>query len=203
MSAERPWLKSYPKGVPAEIDVNEYTSIPAILLSACARFNQRPDPRPEAQEGRSRRPDAAERAAVPGRDLRRAARRPDRGQHQSDVHRARAQAPAGGFRRHRPSWCSTTSPPRWPRCSRKRRSSTSSPPASATCSASRRRDREFRAQARQEGHSGISHRGRDPFNEALTRAHGQGLPAIDIQHEDIAFLQYTGGTTGVSPRARC
>ena len=42
MSAERPWLKSYPKGVPAEIDIHEFASIPAVLLSACARFNQRP-----------------------------------------------------------------------------------------------------------------------------------------------------------------
>ena len=47
--------------------------------------------------------------AVPDRDLRRAARRPDRGQHQSDVHRARAQAPAGRLRRDARSSCSTTS----------------------------------------------------------------------------------------------
>jgi long-chain acyl-CoA synthetase len=42
MSVDRPWLKSYPQGVPAEIDVNEYASIPAVLVSACERFAQKP-----------------------------------------------------------------------------------------------------------------------------------------------------------------
>ncbi|MBB5208259.1 AMP-binding protein [Chiayiivirga flava] len=42
MSADRPWLQSYPKGVPATIDVNQYTSIPAILQGALDRFADRP-----------------------------------------------------------------------------------------------------------------------------------------------------------------
>ena len=39
------------------------------------------------------------------------------------------------------------------------------------------------------------------FNDALARGKGQQIPATQIGPEDIAFLQYTGGTTGVSKGA--
>ncbi|MEO5596733.1 MAG: AMP-binding protein [Lysobacteraceae bacterium] len=39
------------------------------------------------------------------------------------------------------------------------------------------------------------------FNEVLRRGSRRNLPAIKIDPEDIAFLQYTGGTTGVSKGA--
>jgi long-chain acyl-CoA synthetase len=39
------------------------------------------------------------------------------------------------------------------------------------------------------------------FREALARGEKHALPAIDIRPEDIAFLQYTGGTTGVAKGA--
>ncbi len=42
MSNERPWLDHYPAGVPAEIDVNEYASVPAVLEEAFGRFKDRP-----------------------------------------------------------------------------------------------------------------------------------------------------------------
>ena len=42
MSSERPWLAQYPAGVPAEIDVDEYPSIVSVLDSAIARFRDRP-----------------------------------------------------------------------------------------------------------------------------------------------------------------
>ncbi len=42
MSAERPWLKSYPPGVPAEVDLGEYRSLVAVLKSACERYSHRP-----------------------------------------------------------------------------------------------------------------------------------------------------------------
>ena len=35
---EKVWLKSYPPGVPAEIDAHEFASIPEILARSCARF---------------------------------------------------------------------------------------------------------------------------------------------------------------------
>ena len=39
------------------------------------------------------------------------------------------------------------------------------------------------------------------FNDALAEAAGLQLKPVDVGHEDIAFLQYTGGTTGVSKGA--
>jgi long-chain acyl-CoA synthetase len=39
------------------------------------------------------------------------------------------------------------------------------------------------------------------FTDALARGRGKPLPEIDVQPGDIAFLQYTGGTTGVAKGA--
>ena len=39
------------------------------------------------------------------------------------------------------------------------------------------------------------------FKDALSLGKQHSLPAIDIDHSDIAFLQYTGGTTGVAKGA--
>jgi long-chain acyl-CoA synthetase len=40
--SDQPWLKSYPKGVPAEIDVNQFSSLKDILEKSCKRFADRP-----------------------------------------------------------------------------------------------------------------------------------------------------------------
>ena len=40
--AQRPWLASYPKGVPAEIDPDQYRSVAALLEECCDRFRHRP-----------------------------------------------------------------------------------------------------------------------------------------------------------------
>jgi long-chain acyl-CoA synthetase len=42
MSIERPWLSSYPQGVPAEIDVEEFPSIVSVLDNAIAKYRDRP-----------------------------------------------------------------------------------------------------------------------------------------------------------------
>jgi long-chain acyl-CoA synthetase len=42
MSAERPWLASYPAGVPAEIDVGEYNSIVSVLQSSLEKYRDKP-----------------------------------------------------------------------------------------------------------------------------------------------------------------
>jgi len=39
---ERPWLRSYPKNVPAEIDPAQYHSVAALLEECCDRFRHRP-----------------------------------------------------------------------------------------------------------------------------------------------------------------
>ena len=100
MSIERPWLASYPQGVPAEIDVDEFPSIVSVLQTSLrevprppglrqpgqdAHLRRRrpaqpavrglPARRTQAQEGRSRRDHDAQLPAVPHRHVRRAARR--------------------------------------------------------------------------------------------------------------------------------
>lgn len=40
-----------------------------------------------------------------------------------------------------------------------------------------------------------------PFRQALSQGVGQTLTDVPLNHDDIAFLQYTGGTTGVSKGA--
>jgi long-chain acyl-CoA synthetase len=39
---EKIWLKSYPAGVPAEININQYQSLREVLEDSCARFASRP-----------------------------------------------------------------------------------------------------------------------------------------------------------------
>jgi len=42
MTQERPWLQSYPAGVPAEIDVNEFHSVADVFNASVAKFRDRP-----------------------------------------------------------------------------------------------------------------------------------------------------------------
>ena len=39
--AEKPWLKEYADGVPAEIDVNEFSSVVDILERSCEKFRNK------------------------------------------------------------------------------------------------------------------------------------------------------------------
>jgi long-chain acyl-CoA synthetase len=39
---DKPWLKSYPPGMPAQVNVDEYASVKDILERSCARFADRP-----------------------------------------------------------------------------------------------------------------------------------------------------------------
>ncbi len=42
MNIERPWLANYPAGVPTKIDVDEFPSIPSVLEVAIAKYADRP-----------------------------------------------------------------------------------------------------------------------------------------------------------------
>ncbi|WP_374011658.1 long-chain fatty acid--CoA ligase [Pseudoxanthomonas koreensis] len=42
MSTDRPWLQSYPQGVPATIDPDEYRSVAAVFAASASRHAQRP-----------------------------------------------------------------------------------------------------------------------------------------------------------------
>ncbi|MEO8508520.1 MAG: AMP-binding protein, partial [Betaproteobacteria bacterium] len=39
---EKIWLKSYPKGIPAEIDINEYASVREIFEESAGKYGARP-----------------------------------------------------------------------------------------------------------------------------------------------------------------
>ena len=41
-SNDRPWLASYPEGIPAEIDPDDIRSVAALLEECCDRFRHRP-----------------------------------------------------------------------------------------------------------------------------------------------------------------
>ncbi|WP_132999812.1 long-chain fatty acid--CoA ligase [Luteimonas arsenica] len=41
-STERPWLANYPQGIPADIDADEYPSIPALLQEAIEKYRDQP-----------------------------------------------------------------------------------------------------------------------------------------------------------------
>ncbi|NDK37366.1 long-chain fatty acid--CoA ligase [Pseudoxanthomonas gei] len=42
MSQDRPWFKSYPQGVPHEVDMDEYRSIVSVFDTAVSKFSDRP-----------------------------------------------------------------------------------------------------------------------------------------------------------------
>jgi len=42
MSVERPWLAHYPAGIPAQIDADEFSSIPAVLEESIRKYSDRP-----------------------------------------------------------------------------------------------------------------------------------------------------------------
>ncbi|WP_146909445.1 long-chain fatty acid--CoA ligase [Arenimonas daejeonensis] len=42
MGSERPWLANYPEGIPSEIDMDKYASIVSVLNESCATFGDRP-----------------------------------------------------------------------------------------------------------------------------------------------------------------
>ena len=42
MGSERPWLANYPKGIPAEIDLEKYPSIVSVLNEACRDYRANP-----------------------------------------------------------------------------------------------------------------------------------------------------------------
>jgi long-chain acyl-CoA synthetase len=42
MTAERPWLAEYPSNVPAEIDLEQYRNIVAVLEDSCEKYRDKP-----------------------------------------------------------------------------------------------------------------------------------------------------------------
>ncbi len=42
MTVERPWLANYPAGIPAQVDVDEFPSVPAVLEGSIGKYRDRP-----------------------------------------------------------------------------------------------------------------------------------------------------------------
>ena len=120
---ERIWLKQYPAGVPADIDVTQYSSLVELLEESFAKFNDRKAficmdkaisyrdldemslaSRPILQ-GKGLQKGARVALMMPNVlqypvcDRGRAARRLRGGQRQSALHAARTRTPVEGFRR--------------------------------------------------------------------------------------------------------
>ena len=226
MSADRPWLKSYPKGVPAEIDVNEYASIPDVLLQSCKRFNEKP-----AFENLGKVLTYAEIDALSSQfaaylihDL-----KLKKGDRVALMLPNVLQYPVAIFGVLRAGLTVVNTNPMYTARELKHQLVDSGSAAivvldnfAATVSEVLKD-----TSIRQVITTGVGDMlpfpkgaivnfmlkyvkkaipefridGSIRFNDALARGKGKTLPTVDIQHDDIAFLQYTGGTTGVAKGA--
>jgi long-chain acyl-CoA synthetase len=226
MSIERPWLKSYPKGVSAEIDVNEYASIPDVLLQACKRFADRP-----AFENLGKRLSYAEIDALSCQfaaylihDL-----KLKKGDRVALMLPNVLQYPIAIFGVLRAGLTVVNTNPMYTARELKHQLVDSGAAAIVVLDNFAATVSEVLKDTplRQVITTGVGDmlafpkgaivnfvlrhvkkaipdyriEGAIRFNDALARGKGKSLPPIDIQHEDIAFLQYTGGTTGVAKGA--
>jgi long-chain acyl-CoA synthetase len=226
MSADRPWLNSYPDGVPAEIDVNEYASIPAVLETACKRFSERPAFENMGKILTYAEIDALSRqfAAYLIHDL-----KLKKGDRVALMLPNVLQYPVAIFGVLRAGLTVVNTNPMYTARELKHQLSDAGVSAivvldnfAATVSEVLKD-----TPVRQVITTGVGDmlpfprgalvnfvlkyvkkaipefriEGAVRFNDALARGKGRELPPVDIQHEDIAFLQYTGGTTGVAKGA--
>jgi long-chain acyl-CoA synthetase len=226
MSIDRPWLKSYPKGVSAEIDVNEYASIPDVLLQACKRFADKP-----AFENLGKRLSYAEIDALSCQfaaylihDL-----KLKKGDRVALMLPNVLQYPIAIFGVLRAGLTVVNTNPMYTARELKHQLVDSGAAAIVVLDNFAATVSEVLKDTplRQVITTGVGDmlafpkgaivnfvlkhvkkaipdyriEGAIRFNDALARGKGKTLPPIDIQHEDIAFLQYTGGTTGVAKGA--
>jgi long-chain acyl-CoA synthetase len=226
MSVDRPWLSSYPKGVPAEIDVNEFSSIPALLVSACDRFRDKPAFENFGRTLTYAQIDELSRqfAAYLIHDL-----KLKKGERVALMLPNVLQYPIAIFGVLRAGLTVVNTNPMY--TARELRHQLADSGASAIVVldnfAATVAEVLKETPVRQVITTGVGDllsfprgalvnfalkyvkkaipeyriEGSIRFKDALARGRGKDLPAIDIQHEDIAFLQYTGGTTGVAKGA--
>jgi long-chain acyl-CoA synthetase len=226
MTGDRPWLSSYPKGVPPEIDVDEFSSIPAVLLAACERFRDKP-----AFENMGRTLTYADVEALSRQfaaylihDL-----KLKKGDRVALMLPNVLQYPIAIFGVLRAGLTVVNTNPMYTARELRHQLVDSGAAAivvldnfAATVSEVLKDTK-----VRQVITTGVGDllsfprsalvnfalkyvkkaipeyriEGSIRFRDALARGRGKDLPQIDIQHEDIAFLQYTGGTTGVAKGA--
>lgn len=226
MSLEKPWLASYPKGVPAEIDVNEYGSIVAVLEQAIERYRDRPA---FANMGKSLtygQVDAlsAEFAAYLIHDL-----KLKKGDRVAIMLPNCLQYPIAIFGVLRAGLTVVNTNPMYTARELKHQLTDSGASAIVVLDNFAHTVSEVVADTslKKVITTGLgdmlgfpkgaivnfvlkhikkmvpdySLPGAIRFRDALGQGRGKALPKVDIRHDDIAFLQYTGGTTGVAKGA--
>ena len=224
---DRIWLKHYPAGVPADVDAGQYPSLVALFEESFAKYKNanayacmdkkltyaQLDEMSRAlgawlqSKGLQRgdrvaimMPNVLQYPVCVAGILRAGLRG---GERQSAVHAARARASAQGFRRQGH---------RHPR--ELRHDAGAGAVQDAACQAHRagqhgrpaglpeRRDRQHGGAQGEEDGAGLHAAGR---HQVQRRDRGRPAHASsakpDIKRDDVAFLQYTGGTTGVSKGA--
>jgi long-chain acyl-CoA synthetase len=226
MSDERIWLKSYPAGVPAEIDLNEFSSIVAVLAKACERFSDKPA---FENMGKTLTYADIDRLSTQFANYLIHDLKLKKGERVALMLPNVLQYPIAIFGALRAGLTVVNTNPMY--TARELKHQLSDAGASAivvldnfaqTLSGVLKD-----TPVRQVITTGVGDLlgfpkgalvnfvlkyvkkaipeyridGAIRFNEVLARGTGKTLPQIDISHEDIAFLQYTGGTTGVAKGA--
>jgi len=222
----RPWLASYPPGVPAQIDVNQYRSIAQLLESACDRFRHRPA---FSNMGRVLSYDDTDRLSLQFAAYLRGELKLNPGDRVAIMLPNVLQYPIALFGALRAGLTVVNTNPMY--TARELRHQLHDAGASAIVVL----DNVAHTLAEVLHDTPIKHvittgvgdllgfpkaaivnlvvkhvkklvkpyeiPGAVRFNDALARGARHKLPATDIGHDDIAFLQYTGGTTGVAKGA--
>ena len=218
-----PGSTAYSPGVPAEIDPDRYPSLVALLEASFARYAAQPAftnldttmtfadverlaPRVRGVSAsaaghagrRARRDHGAEHAAVARRAVRHLARRHGRRERQSDVHGARARRTSSPTAARAPSSCSRISRiPSPRRCRARSREDVIVTQLGDHCSPLKRAVVNFVVKHVKKLVRPWRIPGAVGYRDALARGAALALCGRRASTGgDLAFLQYTGGTTG-------
>ena len=222
---EKIWLKSYPKGVPAEIDVNEYASVRDVFEESVAKYATRPAFSCMGKSLTFAELDtlsAAFGAWLQGMGCKKGTRvalmMPNilqypvclfgtlraglhGGQRQSALHAARARAPVERFGRRgdrlRREFRAVSSR----RCDGKTKVRQTVVTSIGELLGFKGLLVDFVLRHVKKMVPAFSLPGSIRLSDALDDGRKRTLEHVPIGHDDIAFLQYTGGTTGVAKGA--
>ena len=227
MSEAKPWLRSYPQGVPAEINVDEFSSVVDVFRQGCERFRHRPA---FSSFGRIMSYDEIDRAS---RDFA-AFLTHDLGLSKGDrvalMMPNLLQYPIAIFGVLRAGLTVVNTNPMYTERELKHQLNDSGASAIVVVDNFANTVAAVKGDCPRLKHvittgigdllgfpkgmitnfvlkyvkkmiPAVNIHGAIRFNDALARGRGKPTPTVEVGHEDIAFLQYTGGTTGVAKGA--
>jgi len=226
MGSERPWLASYPKGIPAEVDLEKYASIVSVLDEVCRDFGDRPA---FANFGKQLTYADVDRLSTQFANYLLHELKLKKGDRVALMMPNILQYPIAIFGVLRAGLTVVNTNPMYTARELKHQLTDSGASAIVVLENFAHVLQEVIAetQVKQVLLTGVgdmlgfpkgtlinfvlrhvkkqvpdySLPGAIRFNEALAKGAGKTLPSIDIRGHDIAFLQYTGGTTGVAKGA--